>query len=350
MLEAMKRKWGSLCVAGLALLGLSSAWGCVPPPQQGMDADPGNPVDIVIIGARAGSTSQLRADAIAEAVRLEHSDWKVTSRAAGSPAHVIAARVASEADFFFTNGSRQLEIVTQEPLHPDSDFRAASDYRIVMPTSLMHTHFFARGRSGLAKPADIVESQYPFRIGTGSVSEVMFNKMLEYYGSSAEEAVEWGGRFESLNMTSSEGADALQSGRVNLGFTSSGIPNSFFQGLTGDIILLPLDDSGLVSMFGEWGYLPSVIPAGTYSFVIADIPTVAALQSLSTLPDMPDHIVYGLLEAVFRHLDLITVAQGEASDVLTAEYLSVAVPLAERSGEPYHPAALSFYRDIGWVS
>jgi TRAP transporter TAXI family solute receptor len=323
--------------------------GCAAPESSSPVSGNGAVTQITILGTTPGSTSQMRADAIAEAIRQENPDWTVTSMAAGSPARVIAARVAGDADFFFTNGGRRLETLMQQPLHPDIDFESASEYRIVMPSSVMHTQFFARDSTGLNVPSDIVGRQYPFRLGTAAVSEQMFSRMLEYYGSSLDEARSWGATVESLSITSAEGVEALQSGRVDLGFTSSGIPNSFFAGLARGVSLLPIADPGLVSMFEDWGYMATTIPAGTYPFVAVDVPTVAALQSLSTRTDMPEDVVYGLLEAVFNHLDLIFAAQGEAANVLTPEYLAKAVPLAERNGEPYHPGALRFYREQGWV-
>ena len=103
-------------------------------------------------------------------------------------------------------------------------------------------------------------------------------------------------------------------------------------------------------MFEDWGFMSSTIPAGTYPFVTADVPTVAVLQSIVCRPDIPDDVVYGLLESVFNHLDLIVAAQADAGELLTPEFIQVAVPLAERNGESYHPGALAFYRDLGWLS
>ena len=323
--------------------------GCASLQPQESPAPGIEPQSVTILGARAGSTSQMRADAIAEAVRHQYPDWHVISMAAGSPAHVVAARVAGDADFFFTNGGRRLEVLMQEPLHPDIDFRSKSDYRIVMPSSVMHTHFFAREDIGIYSPGEVVERRHPFRLGAAAVSEQMFGKMLEYYGSSLEEAKSWGARCEPVSITSAEGVEALQSGRVDLGFTSSGIPNAFFAGVTSGLRLLPIEAPGLVAMFEEWGYVPTIIPGDTYSFITFDVPTVATLQSLSTRPDMPDEVVYQLLEAVFEHKDVIMAAQGQAADVLTSEYLALAVPLAERSGEPYHPGAIEFYKSIAWL-
>jgi TRAP-type uncharacterized transport system substrate-binding protein len=65
---------------------------------------------------------------------------------------------------------------------------------------------------------------------------------------------------------------------------------------------------------------------------------------------MPDDVVYEVLKAVFNHMDLLVAVHAETDDLLTAETVSAAIALAERNGEPYHPGALRFYREMGWIS
>lgn len=305
---------------------------------------------ITLLGFAAGTTSQLWMDAVGEALRRENPGWTVTSKAAGGEARLIASRLAGEADFFITLGLRRLEVLVQEPLHPDIDYERASEYRLVIPAFLMPVHFLARTDTGLATPGDIVERRYPYHLGIGAgVARNLFFLSLQHYGASPDDAASWGASYETLLMNSAEGVEALLSGRVDTGFTYAGIPNSVLAGITSGVRLLPLDDPGLASTLAEWGCLPASIPSGTYSYVTEDVETVAPLQSLATRADMPDDVVYGLLEAVFEHRDLILAAHGGAAQLWTPEFLSTAIALGERNGEPYHPGALRFYQEQGWI-
>jgi TRAP transporter TAXI family solute receptor len=317
----------------------------VPPPA---DTAAGA-VEITLVGQSVGSGSQLKADAIAEAVRLDHPDWTVTSMAAGGAARLVEKRLAGEADFFLTDGVRPLELEVRGPLFPDIDFESASAYRIVMPSSITQTHFIVNENTGLTSLAAIVEQRYPVTVGCLGFSEQVLSKVLEYYGASRAQAEAWGTKVESVSVASAEGVEALQAGRIDLGITLASIPHSSFLGISDGLRLLPLGEPGLVDLMEEWGYTPTTIPAKTYPFVDAEVPTVGALQSLSTKPGTPDDVVYDVLAAVFNHIDLLVAVHAETDDLLTAGSVAAAISLAERNGEPYHPGALRFYRELGWV-
>ena len=332
-----------LLLSGLVIAGLA---GC----GESAAPDEGDSHQITIAGFKPGYISQMRADGIAEACRLEHPEWEVTSIAAGGESRIIEKRISGELDFFFTNGVRQLELRVQEPLHPDIDFEAASDYHVVLPLYHMYIHIPARADTGLTAPSDIVEQRYPFRLGSGGgVARLLFSMMLEHYGASLDDATGWGASVETIVPSSQAGVEALRSGRIDLGFTYGGIPKSNFAAYTGDLLLLPVEEPGLMDMFAEWGFVPKTIPADTYPFLSSDVQTVAAPKSLSTRPDTPDDVVYGLLDAMFTHPDISLLSQGESPEVVTPESIRNAISLAERSGEAYHPAALQFFRDREWL-
>ena len=221
----MRRRLQSLSMACILIVSVMLT-ACASPQPATSSAGSQSDTEISMVYFVAGSTSQLRADAIVEAVRMDHPDWRITSRAAGGEARLIASRLASESDFFHTTGSRPLEVRVQAPLHPEVDYELASEYRTVMPSFLMHVHLLALESTGLTAPGDIVEREYPFRLGCGAgVAKEIFSLILQYYGSSLEEAASWGGSLEALLMVAPEGVEALQSGRIDMGLTYAGIPN-----------------------------------------------------------------------------------------------------------------------------
>ncbi len=344
-LPATRARWCAVVLSLACLVLTGCADGNAP---TGPDIDSSH--QFTIAGFKAGYISQMRADGIAEACRREHPEWEVTSIAAGGESRIIEKRISGELDFFFTNGVRQLELLVQEPLHPDIDFETASDYRLVLPLYYMYVHIPARKDTGLTEPSDIVEQRYPFRLGSGGgVARLLFEMVLEHHGASLDDAVGWGASIETIVPSSQAGVEALRSGRIDLGFTYGGIPSSNFAAYTGDLVLLPVEEPGLMDMFAEWGFVPGAIPADTYPFLSSDVQTMASPKSLSTRPDTPDEVVYGLLEAMFAHPDISLLTQGESPEVVTPESIRDAVALAERNSESYHPAALQFFRDQEWM-
>jgi hypothetical protein len=318
---------------------LSMASACAPAEAPAAGGETPEGVNLTFVGIAAGSSMQLKADAIAESVRLEHPEWTVTSMASGGEARLIEKRIAGEADFYFSTSFRDLEVSVFAPLHPDLDFEAATAYSIVMPSSRAYVQMFALGQTGLTVPADIVERKYPFTLGCGAgIMRTLFGRILEYYGAGLEESEAWGAKYETMIATSPESVESLQAGRTDMGFTFGSMPSPALLGATFKLRYLPLSDP-----------VPAVIPMSMYSFLTADVPTVMTTESLVARPDIPDDVVYQVCAAIFAHLDVLAAAHPSATVLLTPEDIASAVALAERNNEPYHPGALRYYRDRGWI-
>jgi len=307
-------------------------------------------VNLIIMGFRAGTSQQLRADTIAEALRVEYPDWQVTSLAAGGEAQVINKRIEGEADYFFTMYPRNLEVEVHAPLHPEIDFEAATAYSVVMPITNRPIHFLALPKTGLNSFADIVEKQYPFKAGYGAgVATLLFEKILGYYGSSLSEAEAWGAKHETVVMVTPVAMEALQAGTIDMGFSWGPVPWPVLMGVTFDLELLPFGDPGLVQFCKSLGYDEAVIPAGSYPFVNEDIPSVTDYEFLVTRPDMPDDIVYYTLKALFSHQDMLIAVSANVEEQLSPAAIANSLKVMEQSGVPIHPGALKFYREMGWL-
>lgn len=333
------------------LLGLAALLAVVPGCVSAPDTDDGGGISVSVFGFTPGSTTQLRADAIAEALRLDHPDWQVSSASAGSEGRLTELRISGEADVFFPPSPRPLELELQEPLHPDLDIAEATDYRFLIPSSHLFVHFLTLESTGLQTPADIIERQYPFSAGSGGgVSLQLLEKIFAYYGSSIDEAKAWGATHEVLYMSSPDGVAAMQSGRLDLGFAWLGLPGARFQAVTSDLKLLRFDDPGLIQMLEELGCVPLTIPAGIYPFVTEDVPTVAAPQLVAARATMSDDLAYEITRAVFNHLDIFTTAHPGSAENTTPDAVAAAVLAAGDSGPAFHSGALRFYREMGWIS
>ncbi|MFC1992463.1 TAXI family TRAP transporter solute-binding subunit [Chloroflexota bacterium] len=307
-------------------------------------------VKLTIVGFRAGSGQQLRADAIAEAIRLEYPDWNVTSLAAGGEAQVINKRVNSEADYFFSMYPRSLELEAHVPLHPEIDFEEATAYSAVMPLANRPLHLLVMTKTGLTSIRDIVDKEYPFTAGIGAgVARILFGNILEYYGSSLAETKAWGAKYEPVIVVTPDGVDALRTGRIDIGFSWSALPSPMLMGATFDLKLLPIDDPGLVKMFQPLGYEKVTIPAGTYSFVDRDIDSITDYEFLTVRPDIPDDVVYYTLKALFNHEEILIASTADIEKQLVPEAIANSLKLIGQSGIPTQPGALKFYREMGWV-
>lgn len=336
-----------LCAMAL-LMGVVS--GCATPQASEPGADAGGETSLVLMSITAGGGQQMKMDAVAEAVRLTHPEWNIASMAAGGESRLIEKRISGEADFYFSSTFRQLELEVFSPLHPDIDFEKLTAYSPVLPSSIVYVQLFALGRTGLETPADIVAQRYPFTIGCGAgIMRALFSRILQHYGSSIEESEAWGARYETMIATSSASVESLQAGRTDMGFSFGSLPAPALLGATFDLRYLPLSEPGLVQMLAQYGCAPAVIPAGTHPFVTSDVQTVATYEALVTRTDTPEDIVYGVCEAMLANRELLIAVQPATAQLLTPEAIAEAVQRAEQGGQPYHPGALSYFRDCGWI-
>ncbi|MBN1367348.1 MAG: TAXI family TRAP transporter solute-binding subunit [Dehalococcoidales bacterium] len=307
-------------------------------------------ITLTILGFMTGTTFQMRSDAIAEAIRLEYPDWTVNSIAPGGESQLVSQRIAGEGEFFLTPYVRQLELEAQAPLHPDIDYDKVTAYNLVVPTAPQYIHFVALGKTGLTSIREIVEQKYPFKIGVGpGGSRMQLEKILEYYGASLEEAETWGAKTEFVIITSPNGVEALQSGIIDTGISWSGLPCPAFMGVTFNLDILPIDDTGLVDYLKSIGYYEVTIPVETYSFLTEDVPTVASVSHLAVRPELSEDIVYYVVKAIFNQKDFLIAAQADFAGQLTPEAVVNSIEISQTTGIFFHPGALKFFRENGWI-
>lgn len=86
----------------------------------------------------------------------------------------------------------------------------------------------------------------------------------------------------------------------------------------------------------------SVVPAGTYPFLVEDYHSIGLYNFAIAHKDLPDDFVYDLVKVVFaKHAELVK-AYPAAKD-------TVAANITRNSTLPLHPGAARYYREVGIV-
>jgi TRAP transporter TAXI family solute receptor len=84
----------------------------------------------------------------------------------------------------------------------------------------------------------------------------------------------------------------------------------------------------------------TVVPGGTYPFLVGDYHTVGAYNFAVAHKDLPDDFVYNMVKVVFeKHAELVK--------VYPAAKETVAANITSNSTLPVHPGAARYYREIG---
>lgn len=105
--------------------------------------------------------------------------------------------------------------------------------------------------------------------------------------------------------------------------------------------VMPLPENVRATLVDKWGYVPSVIPAGTYEGQDQDVATVNLATVILTTADMDDEIVYRVVKALAENHDRMIEAYGGFAR-WNPEDVHVGLPI------PIHPGAARYFKERGW--
>ena len=209
----------------------------------------------------------------------------------------------------------------------------------------MYLEASALANSGITSFESALTGDKAARILTGVKSTSTgwyFDRILEYYGTSAEDISKRGG-----SVTNTEYGDWTQmatDGHIDLMFNHIGIPSSTLQEIvtSREVVLLDLPDDLIDYLVGNYAMVESTIKAGAYDFLEKDIKTVMSPTVLAVNAGISDDAVYTLLEVLDKNSDQIRALHASLTNFdLSSSWESAGIPL--------HPGAEMFFKDKGYM-
>lgn len=141
-----------------------------------------------------------------------------------------------------------------------------------------------------------------------------------------------------------QASEALKLGQVHAAFIVAGIPTAAVQELAAttpvNLVSIPSDLVEKLKAQGYRFFVPVTVPKDTYNGMTSDVQTLAVLAMLAVRADVPDDVVYMILDIMFKHLDELRAAHARAQAISLEKALE-GMPI------PLHPGAVKYYRDKG---
>ena len=203
----------------------------------------------------------------------------------------------------------------------------------------------ATQKSGYTSLDEIFENHLPARFCTGTQSTItgwMFTELLKYYGVTEEDIASWGGKV--IYSGYGDWVTMAQDDQIDVMFDISGIPSSTIAEIINSTEVNFISPSDELSTYlkDEFGFIDTVIPAGTYSSLDHDVPTVATAIEISANKNVDDATVYAFLECL----------EAAAPDIVKIHSAIDEFDISkawENPGCELHSGAVKFFTDRGYM-
>ena len=175
----------------------------------------------------------------------------------------------------------------------------------------------------------------------GNAAETLADRLLRVAGMDPERDI------RRARLSVAESANALKEGKIDAYFGVSGIPNSALLGLAssvrpGALRLIP-NAAALPELHRRYGaevYSAAVIPANSYVGQTEDVPVIGVANLLVASRALADRLAHDIVRVIFARRDDLIAIHPEA------RHIDVAAA-ARSSPVPFHPGAVSYYREAG---
>lgn len=151
---------------------------------------------------------------------------------------------------------------------------------------------------------------------------------------------------QALEIKPAEQAAALCSGKIDAFIYSAGNPNGVIQeaAMTCPVHLVPVEGGEVDALIKENPfYAVATIPANMYPGTKEDTKTFGVKATLVANAGVDEDMVYQLVKAVFENFDNFKTLHPVFSTLDPKQMVQ------EGNTAPFHPGALRYYKEQGWV-
>jgi TRAP transporter TAXI family solute receptor len=140
----------------------------------------------------------------------------------------------------------------------------------------------------------------------------------------------------------------MKNGMCDVAFVTSGLGNATIQelGTSKKIAFVPVEGEALDRLLKKYPfYIAATIPADVYK-TAKDTTTAAVMNIMLIDNELPDEVVYDLLENIYSPAGLEAIQASHATAKANID-INTAIRGIEGTSIPLHDGAIKFYKDKG---
>ena len=331
------------------LLAAGSASVSAGPAAAGMDDK--NPITATVTGATPSGYPRVMVEGMNAVVRDAYPGSSVSLKP-NSPGGGVVAIADKEADFTATATGTEIRLANEGKSPYDKPLKGKFSY-VMMLYDNQFIHFIMTkawaDENGIKGWEDIAKKHPKMRLAINRPDNPQTTiggpyEVMKAFGFTINDIPKWGGSFVLGN--SAIGLDAITDGKADVFMNARNLGDSLVKDIAGKRPLLWIDgDPAKVQKAAStFNFKMDMVPKGTYPFMEKDYPTVRMWVSLLAGAHVSDEVVYKYTKAMAENAEKVQKIGG--SMAVFSTQMMVQKPVAEL---PYHPGALRYYKERGWV-
>lgn len=292
-------------------------------------ADPNWPATLTIVTGSPGGTYHVYGAGLARLLTRELG-LPVAERTTEGPAENIQMIEAGSAQLGFVTTGTALQA-----WNGTADWTKGREYRSMRALFPMYDtpfHFVASRESGIGSIADMAGK----RIGVGPHGGTAGTYIPVFLKTLGIKAALTYGTWEEL-------AAELSNGKLDALAVAAGAPFPAIAGLEAKkkvVFVEPSREEILALRLAMPELTPSTIPAGIYPSLKKDYTSVGLYNFAVAHKDLPENLVYEIVDTVFSHRQELVEAHSAAAATVPANFV-------HNTFLPYHPGAARYYANHG---
>ncbi|MDR2780000.1 MAG: TAXI family TRAP transporter solute-binding subunit [Synergistaceae bacterium] len=264
--------------------------------------------------------------------------YKTSATATGATAENINALLTDQGEMAIAMADSVIQAV--EAFGAYEGKPKATDLRAMMGLWPNFCQIVTTEDSGIKKFEDMKGK----RVGVGAPNsgvELNARMMFEAHGMTyADCKVDY--------LSYGEAIDQMKNGMCDVAFVTSGLGNATIQelGTSKKITFVPVEGEALGRLLEKYPfYIEATIPADTYK-TAKDTTTAAVMNIMLVDKELPDEVVYDLLENIYSPAGLEAIQASHATAKANINIDTATRGIAGTS-VPFHDGALKFYKEKG---
>ncbi len=300
-----------------------------------MPEAPKKPALIQFAGGSSGGTFFLIANAIAQVLNTNYSDYvKCSTQATSGSVEILNLMQDGEIDFGWSQSGMAAQAVEGvAPFDTPHDNISSVVYGYPNVCQIVVTK-----DSGIESVADFAGKTISVG-GLGSAAELNMREICAAYDINYIDD----GDFKAENASDNDYPDMIANRQIDGGFSAAAIGAAAVVNTmtTGNCKLVSLSDEAIAKLCEmNPAYFEYTIEAGTYANQDYDVKTVAVANYIYCRSDLDDTTVQALLDCIFNNMDELALSHSAIKNITAETAVSgLTVPL--------HPAAEAYFKAEG---